>query len=73
MKIFRVVTHEDGRTVKAPGVSETEVRQVDMRYATETMQQVWDAIEWIRNDPERELIAIIEEHPAVTVLTKGEE
>jgi len=72
MKLFRVVTQRDGRTVKAPGISETEVQQVNLRYAAETMQEVWNEIEYIRNDPEQELIAIIEEQPAVIVLTKGE-
>jgi len=68
MKVFRVVTQHDGYTVKAPGVSETEIKQVDRRYAAETMQQVWDEIESIRSDPEKDLIAIIEEYPAITVL-----
>jgi hypothetical protein len=68
MKIFRVVTQRDGNTVKAPGISETELKQVDRRYAADTMQRVWDEIEAIRNDPEEDLIAIIEEHPAITVL-----
>lgn len=55
--------------MKAPGVSETEIKQVDRRYAANTMQQVWDAIADIRNDPEETLIAVIEEHPAITILT----
>ena len=69
MQIFRVVTQRDWNTVKAPGVSETEIKQVDRRYAANTMQQVWDAIADIRNDPEETLIAVIEEHPAITILT----
>ena len=68
MKVFRVVTARDGYTVKAPGVSETEVRQVDRRYAAKTIEEVWDRIEEIRNDPEEELIAIIEEHPSISVI-----
>lgn len=68
MKVFRVVTERDGYTVKAPGVSETEVRQVDRRYAAKTIEEVWNKIEAIRNDPEEKLIAIIEEHPAISVI-----
>jgi hypothetical protein len=68
MKIFRVVTQRDGNTVKAPGVSETEIKQIDRRYAAETMQEVWDEIEYIRDDPEEDLIAIIEEHPSIELV-----
>lgn len=68
MKVFRVVTQRDGNMVKAPGVSETAIRQIDRRYAAETIQQVWEEIAPIRNDPEEDLIAIIEEHPAISVV-----
>lgn len=68
MRIYRVVTQRDGNTVKAPGVSETEIKQIDRRYAAEDMGQVWDAIFQIRNDPEETLIAVIEEHPSITII-----
>ena len=71
MKIFRVVYNEDGKTIKEPGIVSTEIKQMNVFYAAETMQQVWDDIEYIRNDVERELIGIIQDQSAVTVL-KGD-
>ena len=68
MKIFRVVTQRDGKTIKEPGIVETEIKQIDRRYAAEKMQQVWEEIEYIRNDDEETLIAIIEEHPAISII-----
>jgi hypothetical protein len=72
MKIFRVVTERDGDTIKAPGISETSINQINRRYVAETIQQVWAEIEDIQNDPEEHLIAVIEEFPAVKVITTGE-
>ena len=69
MKIFRVVTEQDGETIKEPGKLTTELRREELRYAAETMQEVWKAIEWILNGEEKIVIAIIQEAPAVTVLT----
>lgn len=73
MKIFRVVTERDGETTATPGtgIRSAEIQRVDHRYATETMAEVWDAIECLRNDQEQTVIAIIEEHPAVIILGKG--
>ena len=68
MKIFRVVTQRDGKTIKEPGIVETEIKQIDRRYAAETIQQVWDEIEHIRTDEDETLIAIIEEHPAISII-----
>jgi len=70
MKIFRVVTERDGETTVTPGtgIRSTEIQRMDHRYAAETITEVWDAIEWMRNDQEQTVIAIIEEHPAITIL-----
>jgi hypothetical protein len=68
MKVYRVITERDGETTKEPGKRETELLREEWRYAADTMQQVWDAIDWLRNDPERTLLAIVEEAPAITVL-----
>jgi len=68
MKVYRVVTERDGATTKEPGKTSTELLREEHRYAAETMQEVWDAIDWLRNDPERVLLAVIEEAPAITVL-----
>ena len=69
MKVYRVVTERDGETTREHGKVSTELVREDFRYAAETMQEVWDAIGWLRNDPERTLIALVEEAPAITVLT----
>lgn len=68
MKVYRVVTERDGETKKEPGKTSTELLREEHRFAAETMQEVWDAIDWLRNDPERVLLAVIEEAPAITVL-----
>lgn len=69
MKVFRVVVERDGATSKEPGCCTTEIIREELRYAAESIQQVWDEIAWIRNDPERTLLAVHEEAPAVTVLS----
>lgn len=71
MRVYRVVTDRDGATTKEPGKTSTEIIREEHRYAATSMQQVWDAIDWLRNDPERTLIAVIEEHPAIMVLDTG--
>lgn len=68
MRVYRVVTEEDGHTVKAPGVSETERKRLEWRYAAHSIGEVWDAIKFLRDDPEREVIAVHEEHPAIEVI-----
>ena len=68
MKMYRVVREVEGRTIKEPGITETALRQESIYYAAQSMQQVWDAIDWIRNDPEAKLVAIIEDAPAINVL-----
>jgi hypothetical protein len=73
MKIYLVVTEEDGRTVRAPGVSETERKRMQYRFAANTMARVWDHIAWLRNDPELEIIGVYEEQPSITVLDDLEE
>ena len=68
MKVYRVVTERDGATTKEPGKVSVDLLREEFRYAADTMQEVWDAIEWMRNDPERAVLALIEEAPAITVL-----
>lgn len=68
LKVFRVVTERDGETTKEPGRTSTAIDRREFRYAAETMQDVWDEIAWMRNDPEETLIASIEEAPAITVV-----
>lgn len=74
MKVFRVVTERDERTIKEPGVTETIIRREEYRYAAEKIQQVWEAIQPMLSDEECLVIAVIEEHPAITLLAAtGEE
>ena len=73
MKIYRVVTERDGETIKEPGKTSTELVRDEYRYAAETIQEVWDAIDWLLNDPERTLLAVIEEAPSIIVLTPNDE
>lgn len=73
MKVFRVVTERDGIRIDAPGKSSTDIMRDELRYAAETIQDVWNAIEWIRLDEERTILAIIEEAPAITVVQPKDE
>lgn len=69
MKVFRVVVEREGNTIKEPGVVSTEVIQDNYRYAAETIEEVWAATKRLRDNPERTVIAVVEEFPAITVLT----
>lgn len=72
MKLFRVCTEYDGKSIKDSGTTRTELLREEILYAAETMTDVWEAIEWMRLDPERTLIALVEEAPAITVLTPNQ-
>jgi hypothetical protein len=71
MKVYVVRVERDGRTVKAPGVSETEIKREDFLYAADSINRVWDAIEAIRMDPEAHLIGVWEQHPSIQVLNEA--
>ena len=68
MKVYQVVYEHDGVTTTAPGKKSTEITRMTLRYAAEHIDGVWEAIEWLRNDEEQTIIAVIEEHPAISVL-----
>ena len=68
MKVFRVVIERDGKTIKAPGITETEIKREEFRYAANTIQEVWTQIGFRLEDPECTVIALHEEHPAIHVL-----
>lgn len=70
MKLYEVTFEEDGKTVKAPGVSETVVRRMRTYYAAESVEAVWEAIAPFRADPERTFIGLGEIAPLVTVIGK---
>ena len=73
MKVFRVITEQDGKTRKDDGVKVTEIDRAEYRYAAETIEDVWEAIDWLRDDIEKTVIAIVEEAPAITILTPNAE
>lgn len=70
MKVFLVRVQREGRTVKAPGISETELKNEDWLYAADSINDVWDVIEPLRMDPEAHVIGLWEQHPMIQVLSK---
>jgi hypothetical protein len=68
MNVYRVITDRDGPTTRTPGRTDTEIIRESHMYAAESMEQVWQAIEWLRQDHERTLVAIICDHEGVHVL-----
>lgn len=68
MKLWQVTYEADGHTVKAPGVSETEIKRNSLYYAADTAEQVWEAIADLRADPERRFFSLSEALPLVIVL-----
>lgn len=68
MKVFRVVVERDGETTREPGKVSTEVIRDSYIYAANDINDVWGSIEWLRNDPEKIVVAIVEEFSAITVI-----
>lgn len=68
MKVYRIVYEEDGEITGKPGKRATEIRRVELRYAASNIILVLAAIDWLLNDEEKTIIAIIEEAPAITIL-----
>jgi hypothetical protein len=70
VKLFQLTYEVPGYTVKAPGVSEVEVRRETLFYAADSAEQVWqEAKAAVLVDPEKEFVAIAQIAPAVTVLS----
>jgi hypothetical protein len=53
VRIFEVNYETDGRTIKEPGVTETVIKNVVSYYGADSFDEVWAAIEDVRNDPEK--------------------
>ena len=68
MKVFRVVTEKDGETIKIPGNTKTEIVQADYRYAAESIEYVFDAINRLIIHEEETVTSVIEEHPNIMIL-----
>jgi len=68
MKLYQVSYNEDGRTIKASGVTETEIRRCDLFFAAESIEKVWEATQWVRDDEEKEFIHVGEVCSSIQVL-----
>lgn len=69
MRLYEVTFEVPGYTVKAPGVSETELKCEQTYYAADSVVEVWDAIQPLLTDPERIFLGIVEKMAALTVLS----
>jgi len=69
MKVYEVTFEVPGKTIKAPGISETELKREQTYYAADSVVEVWEAIQHLLNDPERSFLGIVERLPAITVLS----
>ena len=74
MPLFEVKWEEDGKTVKAPGISQTEVKVCSHWYVARDFDQVWEHIKDIRHDPEgrRHLLSVAEVVLGMTILDDRE-
>ena len=70
MKVFRVVTEKDGETTKTPGNTKTEIVQTDYRYAAESIDEVWEAINQLIIHEEETVMAVVEEYPAIMIIER---
>ena len=68
LKVFEVVYETDGLTVKAPGVSETEVKKCSILYAASSITDVVSEIKWLLDDPTKTVVGISEVCPSIVVL-----
>lgn len=68
MKVFRVTTERDGPTTRVEGRTSIELMQEHYHFVADSLANVWTAIRWLRDDAERDVVAIIEVLPAVTIL-----
>ena len=68
MKLYVVQWDEDGPTTRKPGEVSTEIKRMTIYYAASSLEQVWNAIEYIRADPEKTLFSIAQGTEALTVL-----
>jgi hypothetical protein len=68
MKLFQVQYEQDGASYKDGHKSVTDIDRVTMSLCAENIQQVWDALEYIRLDEEKTIMSIAEVLPAVQIL-----
>ena len=68
MKVFRVITEQDGATTRKQGETSTEIIRTEIRFAADNMEQIWKAMEKRIELGVETIVAIIEEHPAIIIL-----
>lgn len=73
MKVYRVIMDRDGETTKENGKTSTAIIREELNYAANSIQEVWESIVWIRDDPERTLIGVFEVLPMITVIRPAPE
>ena len=67
MKVYRVILEHDGKTIRNPGKTSTEILRTEIYYAAEEIDQVWYTVN-NRLLNTQTIFAIIEEHPAIIIL-----
>ena len=68
MKIFIVISEQDGETKKEPGTRITDIYRTTRFFAACTIERVWDALASVRLDGQETIIEIREAAPAVIIL-----
>ncbi len=70
MKVFVVITERDGKINKKPGETTTEITKTSVRFAAQTIEQVWEKFKSMPMLDTEILTAIYEEHPAIVILNE---
>lgn len=71
MKVYRVTTERDGETTRVPGHTSTELLQHSHYYGADSIEAVWEEIRWLRDDPEIEVLGVVEVLSALTVIAQA--
>lgn len=72
MKLFQVIYEIDGDTRREPGKAITEINRVTLSIAAHHIDEVWNDIEWLRNDEEITVVQIAEVLPMVKILSQAD-
>jgi len=68
MKIFRVLSEQDGETKKDQGKTTTDIHRTTRYFAADTIERVWDALEPVRNVGRETITEIAEVAPTIIIL-----
>jgi predicted DCC family thiol-disulfide oxidoreductase YuxK len=69
VKIFVVISEQDGETKKEAGTTTTDIRRTTRYFAAHTIERVWSALEPVRRTSQETIVEIREAAPAITILT----